>query len=174
MKVMGGHDRRNGAGRPSPSGLLQFNLSLPVASVVIGCEQMARLEENVQAALDFTPISEGGKQKLQEKVASSRSAWQRFLQTHDVSGGLEEKKFYNERVDLLKPKKLLVFQHVRHEGLGTLDPLLRGIRFQIDSASFRVNPRRGRLRMATTGSSSLAGPWASTTPTISPFSLERK
>src|SRR5882672_5775513 len=75
----------SGAGRASPSELLQFNLSQPVASVIIGCEQMAPLEQNVQAALNFTPMSESGKQKLQETVAPSRSAWQRFLQSHDDS-----------------------------------------------------------------------------------------
>ena len=71
------------AGRASPTELLQFNLSQPVASVIIGCEQLAPLEENVQAALNFTPISESGKQKLQEKVARSRLAWQKLLQSHD-------------------------------------------------------------------------------------------
>jgi hypothetical protein len=86
MKVMGqGMIVGSGPGRASPAELLQFNLSQPVASVVIGCEQMARLEENVQAALDFTPISEAGKQKLQEKVAPSRSAWQNFLRDHEDS-----------------------------------------------------------------------------------------
>ena len=86
MKVMGqGMLVGSGAGRASPAELLQFNLSQPVASVVIGCEQMALLEQNVQAAVNFTPISDGGKQKLQEKVAPSRSAWQGFLQSHDDS-----------------------------------------------------------------------------------------
>jgi aryl-alcohol dehydrogenase-like predicted oxidoreductase len=86
MKVMGqGMIVGSGPGRASPAELLQFNLSQSVASVVIGCEQMARLEENVQAALHFTPISEGDKQKLQEKVAPSRSAWQNFLRTHEDS-----------------------------------------------------------------------------------------
>ena len=52
MKVMGqGMIVGSGPGRASHAELLQFNLSQPVASVVIGCEQMARLEENVQAAL---------------------------------------------------------------------------------------------------------------------------
>ena len=84
MKVMGqGMLIGAGAGRASPSELLQFNLSQPVASVVIGCEQLGALEQNVQAALNFTPISESGKQKLQEKVAPSRSAWQNFLRTHE-------------------------------------------------------------------------------------------
>jgi aryl-alcohol dehydrogenase-like predicted oxidoreductase len=86
MKVMGqGMIDGSGPGRASPAELLQFNLSQPVASVVIGCEQMARLEENAQAALNFTPISESGKQKLQEKVAPSRSAWENFLRTHEDS-----------------------------------------------------------------------------------------
>jgi aryl-alcohol dehydrogenase-like predicted oxidoreductase len=84
MKVMGqGMLVGTGAGRASPAELLQFNLSQPVASVVIGCEQLAPLEQNVQAALNFTPISESGKQKLQEKVAPSRSAWENFLRTHE-------------------------------------------------------------------------------------------
>ncbi len=86
MKVMGqGMLVGTGAGRASPAELLQFNLSQPVASVIIGCEQPAPLEQNVQAAVNFTPISESGKQKLQEKVAPSRSAWQKFLQTHEDS-----------------------------------------------------------------------------------------
>jgi aryl-alcohol dehydrogenase-like predicted oxidoreductase len=86
MKVMGqGMLVGAGAGRASPAELLQFNLSQPVASVIIGCEQLAPLEQNVQAAMTFTPISESGKQKLQEKVAPSRSAWQKFLRTHEDS-----------------------------------------------------------------------------------------
>jgi aryl-alcohol dehydrogenase-like predicted oxidoreductase len=86
MKVMGqGMLVGNGTGRASYADLLQFNLSQPVACVVIGCEQMARLEENAQAALDFTPIGERAKRQLQEKVAPSRSAWQDFLQSHDDS-----------------------------------------------------------------------------------------
>ncbi len=86
MKVMGqGMLVGTGAGRASPAELLQFNLSQPVACVVIGCEQMAPLEQNVQAALNFTPISESDREKLKEKVAPSRSAWQNFLRTHEDS-----------------------------------------------------------------------------------------
>lgn len=89
MKVMGqGMLVGPGAGRASPAELLQFNLSQPVASVIIGCEQMAPLEQNVQAAMNFTPISESGKQKLQEKVAPSRSAWQNYLRSHEDSGAV--------------------------------------------------------------------------------------
>ncbi|MSP40675.1 MAG: aldo/keto reductase [Deltaproteobacteria bacterium] len=86
MKVMGqGLLVGGGAGRASPAELLQFNLSQPVASVIIGCEQLAPLEQNVQAAINFTPISESGKQRLQEKVAPSRAAWENFLRTHEDS-----------------------------------------------------------------------------------------
>jgi len=84
MKVMGqGMLVGSGAGRASPAELLQFNLSQPVASVVIGCEHLAPLEQNVHAALNFTPISESAKQRLQEKVAPSRAAWERFLHSHE-------------------------------------------------------------------------------------------
>jgi len=86
MKVMGqGMLVGSGAGRASPAEMLQFNLSQPVAAVIIGCEQMAHLEQNVQATLNFSPISDSRKQKLQEKVAPSRAAWQRFLQSHGDS-----------------------------------------------------------------------------------------
>jgi aryl-alcohol dehydrogenase-like predicted oxidoreductase len=89
MKVMGqGMIVGSGPGRASPAELLQFNLSQPVASVVIGCEQMARLEENIQAALNFTPISEKERHKLEEKVAPSRAAWHHFLHTHDDSAAV--------------------------------------------------------------------------------------
>ncbi|MGZ8464774.1 MAG: aldo/keto reductase, partial [Candidatus Binatia bacterium] len=84
MKVMGqGMLVGRGAGRASPAELLQFNLSQPVASVIIGCEQLAPLEQNIQAAMNFTPMVESSKQKLQEKVAPSRSAWENFLRTHE-------------------------------------------------------------------------------------------
>ena len=68
MKVMGqGMLVGSGAGRASAAELLQFNLSQPVASVVIGCEQLAPLEQNVQAAMNFTPIGESVKQRAARK-----------------------------------------------------------------------------------------------------------
>ena len=74
-----------GAGPAAPAELLQLNLSQPVASVIIGCEQMTPLEQNVQAALNFTPISESDKRNLQEKIAPSRAAWENFRRTHEDS-----------------------------------------------------------------------------------------
>jgi predicted aldo/keto reductase-like oxidoreductase len=37
---------------------LYFTLSLPVSTVIIGCDSIAQLEENVQLARDFTPLSQ--------------------------------------------------------------------------------------------------------------------
>jgi hypothetical protein len=84
MKVMGqGMLVGKESGRADAAELLQFNLSQPVASVIIGCEQMAALEQNIQASLSFTPMSENAKQHVREKVAPSRSAWENFLRTHE-------------------------------------------------------------------------------------------
>lgn len=86
MKVMGqGLLVGAGAGRARAPELLRFNLSLPVACVVVGVEDRARLEENVQAARTFVSMSESEKQKLRGKVIPSRRAWRRFLQSHDDS-----------------------------------------------------------------------------------------
>ncbi|HEX7230763.1 MAG TPA: aldo/keto reductase [Candidatus Binatia bacterium] len=86
MKVMGqGMLVGNESGRAAAAELLQFNLSQPVASVIIGCEQMAALEQNIEAAKYFIPMSESAKQQVREKVAPSRSAWENFLRAHDDS-----------------------------------------------------------------------------------------
>ena len=86
MKVMGqGMLVVNVTGRAAAAELLQFNLSQPVASVIIGCEQMAALDQNIQAAMNFTPMSESAKQQVRETVAPSRSAWKNFLRTHEDS-----------------------------------------------------------------------------------------
>jgi hypothetical protein len=49
MKVMGqGMLVGSGSGRAAAAELLRFNLSQPVASVIIGCEQMALLGQNIK------------------------------------------------------------------------------------------------------------------------------
>ncbi|MGB2628363.1 MAG: aldo/keto reductase [Candidatus Acidiferrum sp.] len=37
---------------------MRFTLSYPVSTVIIGCDSIAQLEENVQIARDFTPLSQ--------------------------------------------------------------------------------------------------------------------
>ena len=71
MKVMGqGMLVGSGAGRASPAELLQFNLSQPVASVIIGCEQLAPLEQNIQAAHEFHA---DGRKRQAEAARKSRA-----------------------------------------------------------------------------------------------------
>jgi aryl-alcohol dehydrogenase-like predicted oxidoreductase len=47
---------------------LYYVLSQPVSTVIIGCDTIAQLEENVQLARDFTPLSERQLADLSEKA----------------------------------------------------------------------------------------------------------
>jgi uncharacterized protein len=47
---------------------LYYVLSRPVSTVIIGCDSVAQLEENVQLARDFTPLSERQLAALAEKA----------------------------------------------------------------------------------------------------------
>jgi aryl-alcohol dehydrogenase-like predicted oxidoreductase len=47
---------------------LYYVLSLPVSTVIIGCDTIAQLEENVQLARDFTPLSEHQLATLTQKA----------------------------------------------------------------------------------------------------------
>ena len=46
-----------------------YVLSLPVSTVIIGCDNIAQLEENVQIAREFTPLSQAQMADLGDKVA---------------------------------------------------------------------------------------------------------
>ena len=37
-------------------GAMRYTLSLPVSTVIVGCENVKQLEENVQIAREFTPL----------------------------------------------------------------------------------------------------------------------
>ena len=45
---------------------MQFVLSHPVSTIIIGCDNVAQLEENVQIARDFTPLSDAQMATLNE------------------------------------------------------------------------------------------------------------
>ena len=45
---------------------VRYTLSLPVSTVIVGCDKIAQLEENVQIAREFTPLSQA------QMVASTR------------------------------------------------------------------------------------------------------
>ena len=48
---------------------MRFTLSHPVSTVIVGCDNIAQLEENVQIARDFTPLSQTQMAALNELAA---------------------------------------------------------------------------------------------------------
>ena len=46
-----------------------YVLSLPVSTIIVGCDNLAQLEENVKIAREFTPLSQAQMAALAEKVA---------------------------------------------------------------------------------------------------------
>jgi hypothetical protein len=50
-------------------GAMRYTLSLPVSTVIVGCDNIAQLEENVQIARDFTPLSQAQMAALGKQVA---------------------------------------------------------------------------------------------------------
>jgi uncharacterized protein len=47
---------------------MYYSLSLPVSTVIIGCDSVAQLEHNVQLARDFTPFNQQQMIALSEKA----------------------------------------------------------------------------------------------------------
>jgi predicted aldo/keto reductase-like oxidoreductase len=61
---------------------MYYSLSLPVSTVIIGCDSVAQLEENVRLAREFTPLSEQQMSALTAKVepVSKQSLFFRFYE----------------------------------------------------------------------------------------------
>jgi uncharacterized protein len=59
---------------------MYYSLSLPVSTVIIGCDSVAQLQENVQLARDFTPFNQQQLVALNEKAqpVSKQSLFFRF------------------------------------------------------------------------------------------------
>jgi aryl-alcohol dehydrogenase-like predicted oxidoreductase len=57
-----------------------YALSRPVSTVIIGCDTIAQLEENVQLAREFTPLSDNQLAELVKRVepVSKQSLFFRF------------------------------------------------------------------------------------------------
>ena len=60
---------------------MYYTLSLPVSTAIVGCDSVAQLEENVQLAREFTPLSEKQLAALVEKTGpvSKQALFFRFL-----------------------------------------------------------------------------------------------
>jgi aryl-alcohol dehydrogenase-like predicted oxidoreductase len=72
---------------PTPGTLVMrqamyYSLSLPLSTVIIGCDSIAQLEENVQLAREFTPLSQQQMAALTEKAepVSKQSLFFRFYE----------------------------------------------------------------------------------------------
>jgi hypothetical protein len=63
---------------------MYYALSLPVSTVIIGCDSIAQLEHNVQLAREFTPLSEPQMQAISAKAepVSKQALFFRFFATH--------------------------------------------------------------------------------------------
>jgi predicted aldo/keto reductase-like oxidoreductase len=60
---------------------LYYSLSHPVSTVIIGCDSIAQLEENVQLAREFTPLSQNQMASLAERSepVSKQALFFRFV-----------------------------------------------------------------------------------------------
>lgn len=56
---------------------MNYVLSLPVSTIIIGCDTMAQLEENAQAAVNFKPLSSSEMKALEQKTSSyaEKACW---------------------------------------------------------------------------------------------------
>jgi hypothetical protein len=61
---------------------MYYSLSLPVSTVIIGCDSIAQLEQNVQLAREFTPLNQQQMAALTEKAGpvSKQSLFFRFYE----------------------------------------------------------------------------------------------
>jgi len=60
---------------------LYYTLSHPVSTAIIGCDSIAQVEENVQLAREFTPLSEKQMAALEDKAepVSKQALFFRFF-----------------------------------------------------------------------------------------------
>jgi hypothetical protein len=47
---------------------LYYSLSLPVSTVIVGCDSIQQLEENVQLSREFTPLNDRQMKTIVEKA----------------------------------------------------------------------------------------------------------
>jgi predicted aldo/keto reductase-like oxidoreductase len=84
MKITGQeHLVGSGEGRASIQELIHYDMSMPVASCVIGMPTVEMMRENIQLARDFKPLSDEEMQSIRDKVKSSAVAFNRFMMNHN-------------------------------------------------------------------------------------------
>jgi hypothetical protein len=60
---------------------MYYSLSHPVSTVIVGCDSVAQLEENVQLAREFTPLSQHQMASVSERAepVSKQALFFRFV-----------------------------------------------------------------------------------------------
>jgi len=84
MKIVG-QDHLIGSeeGKASIRDLLFYDMSLPVASCVVGMPTVEMLRENIALAREFKPLNEAEMQGLRDQVQPSVAAYNRFMRHHN-------------------------------------------------------------------------------------------
>jgi predicted aldo/keto reductase-like oxidoreductase len=84
MKIAG-QDHLVGAetGKAKMRDLLYYDMSLPVASCVVGMPKLEMLRENIQLARAFKPLTAEEKESLREQVKPSVAAYNHFMRHHN-------------------------------------------------------------------------------------------
>jgi hypothetical protein len=66
-----------------PRKLLHYSLSLPVATAVVGMPKLEHIVANVEAAVNFQPLSKGEMERISGRLATAKKAeLDRFFSTH--------------------------------------------------------------------------------------------
>jgi len=68
MRTFPGAPLANGPGTLSIREAMYYTLSRPVSTVIIGCDSIAHVEENVRLAREFTPLSDQQQSELVAKA----------------------------------------------------------------------------------------------------------
>jgi predicted aldo/keto reductase-like oxidoreductase len=71
-----------GAGKADMNSLLRYSMSLPVTTAVVGMPKPEMLAHNVQIAKDFSPLSDGEKERLRQQLGTSREGLEKKLVGH--------------------------------------------------------------------------------------------
>lgn len=72
----------SGEGKAGMKDLLNYALTLPVATCVIGMPRPEHVTENLQIARSFAPLSEADMQRIRARVEPQAAAFDRFLCGH--------------------------------------------------------------------------------------------
>ena len=68
MKPIGGMESRYKKGSLPPAELLRYSMSLPVATTITGVSDPQILDQNLEIAQGFTPLSESEMQALRQRA----------------------------------------------------------------------------------------------------------